>query len=32
MDVSATFVQSGKYRCRRGQWELVTWDRPSKPP
>ena len=26
MDVSATFVQSGKYRRRRGEWELVTWE------
>ena len=24
MDVSATFVESGKYRRRRGGWELVT--------
>jgi hypothetical protein len=26
MDVSATFVESGKYRRRRGEWELVTWE------
>ena len=26
MEVSATFVQSGKYRRRRGQWELVQWE------
>jgi hypothetical protein len=26
MEVSATFVESGKYRRRRGQWELVQWE------
>ena len=26
MDVSATFVLSGKYRRCRGEWELVTWE------
>jgi hypothetical protein len=26
MEVSATFVQSGKYRRRRGEWELVQWE------
>jgi hypothetical protein len=26
MEVSATLVQSGKYRRRRGQWELVQWE------
>jgi len=26
MEVSAAFVQSGKYRRRRGQWELVQWE------
>lgn len=26
MEVSATFVQSGRYRRRRGQWELVQWE------
>jgi hypothetical protein len=26
MDVSATFVGSGKYRHRRGEWERVTWE------
>ena len=26
IEVSATFVQSSKYRRRRGQWELVQWE------
>ena len=26
MEVSATFVESGKYRRRRGEWELVQWE------
>ena len=26
MEVDGTFVCSGKYRKRRGQWELVTWE------
>ncbi len=26
MEVDGTFVSSGKYRKRRGQWELVTWE------
>ena len=26
MEVSATFVQSAKYRQRRGAWELVQWE------
>lgn len=26
MEVSTTFVQSGKYRRRRGEWELVQWE------
>ena len=26
MEVDGTFVPSGKYRKRRGQWELVTWE------
>ena len=26
IEVDATFVQSGKYRRRRGDWELVTWE------
>ena len=26
IEVEATFVQSGKYRKRRDQWELVTWE------
>jgi len=26
MEVSAVFVQSGRYRRRRGQWELVQWE------
>jgi hypothetical protein len=26
MEVDATFVQSGKYRKRRGEWELVSWE------
>src|SRR3974377_1646664 len=26
IEVEGTFVQSGKYRKRRGVWELVTWE------
>lgn len=26
MEVSATFAQSGRYRRRHGQWELVQWE------
>ncbi len=26
MEVDGTFVRSGKYRKRRGQWELDTWE------
>lgn len=26
MEVDATFVESGKYRKRRGAWELVQWE------
>jgi hypothetical protein len=26
IDVEGTFVQSGKYRKRNGEWELVTWE------
>src|SRR5271157_2878629 len=26
IEVEGTFVQSGKYRKRRGQWELMTWE------
>ncbi len=26
IEVEGTFVQSGKYRKRREQWELVTWE------
>jgi hypothetical protein len=26
LEVDGTFVQSGKYRKRRGEWELVTWE------
>ena len=26
IEVDATFVQSGKYRKRWGEWELVTWE------
>ena len=26
MEVSTIFVQSGKYRRRRGEWELVQWE------
>jgi hypothetical protein len=26
IDVEGTFVQSGKYRKRHGEWELVTWE------
>ena len=26
LEVDATFVQSGKYRKRRGEWELVKWE------
>ena len=26
IEIDATFVQSGKYRKRRGEWELVTWE------
>jgi hypothetical protein len=26
IEVDGTFVQSGKYRKRRGAWELVTWE------
>src|SRR5271157_2017377 len=26
IEVAGTFVQSGKYRKRREQWELVTWE------
>ena len=26
IEVEGTFVQSGKYRKRRGAWELVTWE------
>jgi curved DNA-binding protein CbpA len=26
MEVDGTFVSSGKYRKRRGQWEVVTWE------
>jgi len=26
MEVRATFVQNGKYRRRRGEWELVQWE------
>jgi hypothetical protein len=25
IEVEGTFVQSGKYRKRRGEWELITW-------
>jgi len=26
IEVDATFVRSGKYRKRRGEWDLVTWE------
>jgi hypothetical protein len=26
IEVEGTFVQSGKYRKRRGEWEFVTWE------
>ncbi len=26
IDVDGTFVQTGKYRKRRGEWELVSWE------
>ena len=26
IEVEGTFVQGGKYRKRRGEWELVTWE------
>ena len=26
IEVEGTFVQTGKYRKRRGEWELVTWE------
>jgi hypothetical protein len=26
IEVEGTFVRSGKYRKRRGEWELVTWE------
>jgi hypothetical protein len=26
IEVEGTFVQSGKYRKRRGEWDLVTWE------
>src|ERR1022692_4317272 len=26
IEVDGTFVQSGKYRKRRGEWEFVTWE------
>lgn len=26
IEVDGTFVQSGKYRNRRGEWKLVTWE------
>ena len=26
IEVEGTFVQSGKYRMRRGAWDLVTWE------
>src|SRR5271165_2762470 len=26
IEIEGTFVQSGKYRKRRGEWELVTWE------
>ena len=26
IEIEGTFVQSGKYRKRRGKWELVTWE------
>lgn len=26
LSVAATFVQSGKYRFRAGEWQLVTWE------
>ena len=26
IEVEGTFVQSGKYRKRRGEWKLVTWE------
>jgi hypothetical protein len=26
IEVKGTFVQSGKYRKRRGEWELVSWE------
>ena len=26
IEIEGTFVQSGKYRKRRGQWELFTWE------
>jgi hypothetical protein len=26
MEVSGTFVQSGKYRRRHGEWELIEWE------
>jgi len=26
IEVAGTFVQSGKYRKRRGEWDLVTWE------
>jgi hypothetical protein len=26
IEVEGTFVQSGKFRKRRGEWELVTWE------
>ncbi len=28
VELKATFVRSGKYRRRRGQWELVNWETP----
>jgi len=26
IEVAGTFLQSGKYRKRRGEWELVRWE------
>ena len=26
IEIEGTFVQCGKYRKRRGEWELVTWE------
>ena len=26
IEVAGTFIQSGKYRKRRGEWDLVTWE------